>query len=111
MGSEHSALIEHRRTELISRNRHRFSSFADLEKLISAGLPDTRAVIDGEIYSLDKKGRPRFTDLLFHRGDYPCFLGFDLLMGDGKDCRHESLLDRKQELRRLLSGLRVKSKL
>jgi ATP-dependent DNA ligase len=78
MGSEHSALIEHRRTELISRNGHRFSSFADLEKLISAGLPDTRAVIDGEIYSLDKKGRPRFTDLLFHRGDYPCFLAFDL---------------------------------
>jgi ATP-dependent DNA ligase len=25
-------------------------------------------------------------------------------MGDGKDCRRESLLDRKQELRRVLSG-------
>jgi hypothetical protein len=29
---------------------------------------------------------------------------FDLLMRDGKDCRRESLLDRKQKLRRLLGG-------
>src|SRR5438552_10631819 len=98
------AVIEHGRTQLISRNGHRFSSFADLEKLISAGLPDTRAVIDGEICSLDKNGRPQFKDLLFHRGNYPCFLAFDLLMTYGKDCRREHLLDRKQELRRVLSG-------
>jgi ATP dependent DNA ligase domain len=50
------AVIEHRRTQLISRNCHRFVSFADLEKLISAGLSDTTAVIDGEICSLDKRG-------------------------------------------------------
>jgi bifunctional non-homologous end joining protein LigD len=43
------AVIEHGHTQLISRNGHRFSSFADLEKLLSAGLPDTTAVIDGEI--------------------------------------------------------------
>jgi bifunctional non-homologous end joining protein LigD len=98
------AIIEHGRTQLISRNGHRFTSFADLEKLISAGLPDTTAVIDGEICSLDKRGRPQFNNLLFHRGNYPCFLAFDLLMRDHKDCRRESLLDRKQELRRLLSG-------
>jgi bifunctional non-homologous end joining protein LigD len=79
------AVIEHGRTQLISRNGHRFASFADLEKLISAGLPDTTAVIDGEICSLDKRGRPQFRDLLFHRGNYPCFLAFDLLMRDGKD--------------------------
>jgi bifunctional non-homologous end joining protein LigD len=53
---------------------------------------------------LDKRGRPQFRNLLFHRGNYPCFLAFDLLMRDGKDCRRERLLDRKQELRRLLSG-------
>jgi ATP-dependent DNA ligase len=68
------------------------------------GLPDAKAVIDGEICSLDKRGRPQFTNLLFHRGNYPCFLAFDLLMCDHKDCRRESLLDRKQELRRLRSG-------
>src|SRR5947208_8920738 len=98
------AVIEHGRTQLFSRNGHRFASFATLEELISAGLPDTRAVIDGEICSLDKKGRPQFANLLFHRGNYPCFLAFDLLMRDGKDCRRERLLDRKQELRRVLSG-------
>jgi ATP-dependent DNA ligase len=70
------AVIEHGRTQLISRNGHRFASFADLEKLISAGLPDARAVIDGEICSLAKRGRPQFTNLLFHRGNYPCFLAF-----------------------------------
>jgi bifunctional non-homologous end joining protein LigD len=98
------AVIEQGRTQLISRNGHRFSSFADLEKLISTGLPDTTAVLDGEICSLDKRGRPQFTNLLFHRGNYPCFLAFDLLMREHKDCRRESLLDRKQELRRVLNG-------
>jgi bifunctional non-homologous end joining protein LigD len=63
------AVIEHGRTQLISRNGHRFSSFVDLEKLISAGLTGTKAVIDGEICSLDKKGRPQFRNLLFHRGN------------------------------------------
>src|SRR5262249_39649516 len=61
-------------------------------------------VLDGEICSLDKRGRPQFRNLLFHRGNYPCFMAFDLLMRDGKDCRRESLLKRKRELRRLLNG-------
>src|SRR5436309_729215 len=65
------AFVERGRTQLISRNGHRFASFATLEKSISTGLPDTAAVIDGEICSLDKKGRPQFKDLLFHRGTYP----------------------------------------
>jgi bifunctional non-homologous end joining protein LigD len=98
------AIIEHGPTQLVSRNGHRFGSFADLEKLISTGMPDRRAVIDGEICSLDKHGRPQFRNLLFHRGNYPCFLAFDLLMRDVKDLRRESLLDRKQELCRLLNG-------
>jgi ATP dependent DNA ligase domain len=51
---------------------------------------------------LDKRGRPQFNDLLFHRGE-PCFFAFDLLMNDGRDLRTERLTDRKHELRRLLS--------
>jgi bifunctional non-homologous end joining protein LigD len=105
------AVIERGRTELVSRNGHRFAAFADLERLISNGLPDTRAVIDGEICSLDTYGRPHFRNLLFHRGNYPCLLAFDLLMLNGKDCRRESLLDRKQELRRLLTGVSANSRL
>jgi ATP-dependent DNA ligase len=63
-------------------------------------------VLDGEIVCLDKRGRPQFRDLLFHRGE-PCFYAFDLLMSDGKDIRSERLTDRKHELLRLLTGLRT----
>src|SRR5881296_2591146 len=63
-------------------------------------LPNVRAVIDGEICSLDRRGRPQ--NLMFRRGNPPCFFAFDLL-SYGKDLRTEGLLDRKQELRRLLA--------
>ena len=66
-------------------------------------LPNVRAVIDGGICSVDRRGRPQFKNLLFHRGNPPCFFAFDLLICDGKDLRTERLLDRKQELRRLLA--------
>ena len=62
----------------------------------------SKTVLDGEIVCLDKRGRPQFNDLLFHRGE-PCFFAFDLLMSDGRDLRTERLTDRKHELRRLLS--------
>jgi bifunctional non-homologous end joining protein LigD len=97
------AVIEHGRAQLISRNGHPFASFSALAESIPDSLPNTRAVIDGEICSLDKHGRPQFKNLLFHRGNPPCFFAFDLLTCDGKDLRTERLLDRKQELRRLLA--------
>jgi ATP-dependent DNA ligase len=53
-------------------------------------------------FCLDKRGRPQFRELLFHKGE-PCFFAFDLLMNDGKDLRTERLTDRKHELRRLLT--------
>jgi ATP-dependent DNA ligase len=40
---------------------------------------------------------------MFHRGNPPGFFAFDLLTCNGKDLRTERLLDRKQELRRLLA--------
>jgi ATP-dependent DNA ligase len=61
-----------------------------------------KTLLDGEIVCLDKRGKPQFRDLLFHRGE-PCFFAFDLVMSDGKDLRTEKLTDRKQELRHLLS--------
>src|SRR5213595_1789786 len=66
-------------------------------------LPTDPLPIDGEICSLDKRGRPLFKNLMFRRGNPPCFFAFDLLIHDGKDLRTERLLDRKQELRRLLA--------
>ena len=96
------AIIEHGRAQLLSRNGHPFASFSALAESISDSLPNVRAVIDGEICSVDRRGRPQFKNLLFHRGNPPCFFAFDLLTY-GKDLRTERLLDRKQELRRLLA--------
>src|SRR5438552_9246611 len=96
-------IIEHGRAQLLSRNGHPSASFSELGKQIAVALPNARAVVDGEICSLDKRGRPQFKNLMFHRGNPPCFFAFDLLISDGKDLRTERLLDRKQELRRLLA--------
>src|SRR5437879_1079897 len=74
-------------------------------------LPTDPLPIDGEICSLDKRGRPLFTNLMFRRGNPPCFFAFDLLTCDGKDLRTERLLDRKQELRRLLVRIPADSRL
>src|SRR5438045_5991206 len=95
------AVIQNGRTQLLSRNGHPFSSFETLRTALTSP-HQGKTVIDGEIVCVDKRGRPQFRDLLFHRGE-PCFFGFDLLMRDGKDLRLEKLTDRKQELRRLLS--------
>src|SRR5438132_9866291 len=97
------AVIEHGHAQLLSRNGHPFASFSGLAESISDSLPNVRAVSDGEICSLDRRGRPQFKNLLFHRGNPPCFFAFDLLTYNGKDLRTERLLDRKQELRRLLA--------
>src|SRR5213593_3045381 len=97
------AVIEHGRAQLLSRNANPFASFSVLAESISDSLPNVRAVVDGEICSLDRRGRPQFKNLLFRRGNPPCFFAFDLLTCDGKDLRTERLLDRKQELRRLLA--------
>src|SRR5881409_4095365 len=99
------AIIEHGRAQLLSRNGHPFASFSTLAESISDSLPNVRAVIDGEICSLDRRGKPQFKNLMFHRGNPPCFFAFDLLTCDGKDLRTERLLDRKQELRRLLAKI------
>jgi len=93
------AVIEHGGAQLLSRNGHPFATFSSLAESISDSLPNARAVIDGEICSLDRRGRPQFKNLLFRRGNPPCFFAFDLLTCDGKDLRTERLLDRKQELR------------
>ena len=67
------AVIEHGRAQLLSRNGHPFASFSALAESISDSLPNVRAVIDGEICSLDRRGRPQFKNLLFRRGNPPCF--------------------------------------
>ena len=104
------AHIDAKRTQLVSRNGHPFASFSDLGDAIATALPYTeRAVLDGEIVCLNRKGRPQFEDLLFHRG-VPCFFAFDLLY-DGKDRRRDALADRKLELRRMIGRFSRTSRL
>jgi len=52
---------------------------------------------------LDENGKPQFYELMSRSGK-PCFIAFDLLSSNGKDLRHERLLDRKHELRRMIGG-------
>jgi len=66
-------------------------------------------VLDGEIVCLDKRGRPQFKNLLFHRGE-PSFAALDLLFDTGTDLRREQVLDRKSELRRLLRHIPQKNR-
>ena len=99
------AVLKYSKAQLISRNGNAFTSFADLCRQIEATLTKAdETIIDGEIACIDDEGRPRFNDLLFHRGA-PCFFAFDLLKRDGKDMRLQSLSERKLELHRLLARI------
>jgi len=103
------AVIQAGRTLLVSRNGHPFMSFASLSDAITADLDiGGKTVIDGEIVCVDRHGRPQFKDLLFRRST-PCFFAYDLLMLKGTGCRAERLIDRKQELRRLLDRVPASS--
>src|SRR5215475_4635172 len=63
------------------------------------------AVLDGEIACIDGEGRPIFKDLLFRKS--ACiFVAFDLLYLNGKDLRTRPLIERKRQLRKLLSRKR-----
>jgi bifunctional non-homologous end joining protein LigD len=94
------------RCHIIFRNGNPFASFSELAGTIAVSLPSVHdAILDGEIVCLDKaRAAPQFNNLLFRCGE-PCFFAFDLLWNAGKDHRLDALLDRKQELKRLLSKL------
>lgn len=95
------AVVEFGKCTLYSRNGNGFSAFSDLAQQIGNALMPRSLVLDGEIVCLDDKGQCRFEDLLFRRGE-PRFVAFDLLCAVGKDLRHDRLIDRKHELRRII---------
>jgi bifunctional non-homologous end joining protein LigD len=97
------AYVDYRGYRLVSRNGHGFASFAGLASSIANSVEGTTAVFDGEIVCVDRKGRPRFNDLLFRRGEAR-FFAFDLLYLDGKDLRYDQLADRKAALRKVLNS-------
>jgi bifunctional non-homologous end joining protein LigD len=79
----------------------RFEGFTELRARVARVLGSREVILDGEIVSLDPKGRPVFRDLLRGRG-YLAFAAFDLLWLDGRDLRGAPLGERKQELAALL---------
>ena len=85
----------------MSRNGNEFRSFTDLNLALPLECRAERAVLDGEIVCLDKKGNLQFRNLLFRRGE-PRFYAFDLLSYSGEDLRYFPLTDRKHRLRGLL---------
>jgi bifunctional non-homologous end joining protein LigD len=87
--------------EIRSPWNDRFENFAELRARVSRVLGTREVILDGEIVSLDSKGRPVFNELLRGRG-YLAFAAFDLLWLDGRDLRDAPLGERKRELAALL---------
>jgi bifunctional non-homologous end joining protein LigD len=87
--------------EIRTRRAHRAERFTDLPERVARVLGGRQVVLDGEIVSLDEKGKPVFRDLLRGRG-YLAFAATDLVWLDGLDLRPLPLAERKRRLTELL---------
>jgi bifunctional non-homologous end joining protein LigD len=92
------AYIENGRCRLVSRNGNEFKSFPTLNGALPLECQARRAVLDGEIVCLDRKGNSQFRNLMFRRGE-PRFYAFDLPSCDGEELRYLPLSERKNKLR------------
>ena len=72
--------------EIRTRRAHRAERYTDLRERVARVLDGRQAVLDGEIVSLDEKGKPVFRDLLKGRG-YLAFAAADFVWLDGQDLR------------------------
>ena len=75
--------------------------FADLRTRVAHVLGGREAILDGQILSLDARGKPILRDLLKGRG-YLAFAAADLLWLYGRDLRGLPLAERKARLGQLL---------
>jgi ATP-dependent DNA ligase len=73
----------------------------DLWSRVADVLRGREVILDGEIVSLDRKGRPIFQQLLRGEG-YLAFAAYDLLWEEGLDLRDRPLAERKGRLAELL---------
>lgn len=97
------AYIANGRSRLVSRKQNTFKSFSGLNSVLEQlGIED--AILDGEIVALDDNGKPDFNSLLFRRAKRLFFYAFDCLWLNGHDLRWQSLIERKDVLRRLPKG-------
>ena len=99
------AYISGKKSELLSRNQQDllryFPPLADL----SGSLAAKRAVLDGEIVSIDKKGVSHFADLKEGQQENLFYVVFDLLYVDGYSLLNTPLEQRKAWLRALLRSI------
>jgi bifunctional non-homologous end joining protein LigD len=87
--------------EIRSRRDNRLKRFVDLWDRVSQVLSGREAILDGEIVSLNRQGKPVFHDLLRGQG-FLAFAAFDLVWLDGTDLRARPLAERKALLAELL---------
>jgi bifunctional non-homologous end joining protein LigD len=87
--------------EIRSRRDNRLLRFSELWDRVAQVLHGREVVLDGEIVSLNRQGRPVFHDLLRGQG-FLAFAAFDLLWLDGTDLRSRPLAERKALLTELL---------
>ncbi|MBN9087436.1 MAG: DNA ligase D [Reyranella sp.] len=87
----------------------RFQAIAD----VATDLPD--CMIDGEACALDKDGVPNFSALQVAlsegRSQDMVFFAFDAMFAEGEDLRDLPLIERKERLQALLSGLKDRKRL
>jgi bifunctional non-homologous end joining protein LigD len=87
--------------EIRSRRDFQFDRFGDLCTRITGVLGPRDVILDGEVVSLNRHGKPVFRDLLRGQG-FIAFAAFDLLWLDGTDLRRRPLAERKSLLGDLL---------
>lgn len=106
-GNRIIAQVDRGKVRLLSRNQKDWTRLyppvaKDLGKL------DRKAVLDGEMVVLDRKGRSDFGALQrwqeTGKGDL-AYLVFDCLELDGQDLRERPLVERREALRPLVEGL------
>jgi bifunctional non-homologous end joining protein LigD len=87
--------------EIRSRRDVPFRRYQELWGRVGEVLAGREAILDGEIVSLNRQGKPVLQDLVRLEG-FIAFAAFDLLWLDGRDLRADPLAARKDLLSRLL---------
>jgi ATP-dependent DNA ligase len=87
--------------EIRSRRDIPLKRFRGLWERIAEVIGPREVVLDGEVVSLNRQGKPVFENLMRGRG-FLAYAAFDLLWLDGQDLRGRPLVERKERLARLL---------
>jgi bifunctional non-homologous end joining protein LigD len=95
------AVIEQGICRLLSRHKHELDGFHDLRTALVREVEVDNAVLDGQLAVLDARDRTISAPLMEVRRQAQ-YVAFDLLWFNGEDWRAKPLLERKDQLRRLL---------